>query len=320
LELFYGRLIVFEIFHHEDNGSIIEYRTEDLTGINSRICPERLKRGIGTIDVPVYSSEGCPFCPDFIDQMTPVFPDGKRIRIGESVTFPNLFPFAKYHVVTVITHDHMVAGFLPEQISNALSAQVLALKDKPGYKSINWNYLPSSGASLPHPHMQGLVDPKPDYLPLRYLSCSRRYFHEHGRSWWNDLMDYEMKSMRHLTGMNLFWYAHPVPIGEKELRCVLPITSIQDFTSYIDNFSEDLVKILNFYNYLGNGAWNMSVFFGSDSDDSFFSAFCILIARINPNPLSTSDTAFMERLHFEPVIMTLPEEMGILWRKYCEII
>jgi len=310
---------VFEIYRHENNGSIIEYRTEDLTGINSRICPERLKRGIGTVDIPVYSSEGCPFCQDLIDQMTPVFPDGRRIRMGESVTFPNLFPFASYHVVTVITNEHTVTRFCQEQISNALSAQVLAIGDKPGYKSINWNYLPSSGASLPHPHMQGLVDPKPDSLPLRYLTCSRRYYHENGRSWWNDLMDYEVKTMRHLTGMNLFWYAHPVPIGEKEIRCVLPITSIQDFIPYIGNFSQDLVKILNFYNYMGNGAWNMSIFFGSDSDATVFSAFCILIARINPNPLSTSDTAFMERLHFEPVIMTLPEEMGLFWRRYCEI-
>jgi UDPglucose--hexose-1-phosphate uridylyltransferase len=307
---------MYRIYRHEHNTGVIEFRIENLTGISSRISPERLKRGIGIVTVPVYSSEDCPFCPSRIDEMTPVFPDGSKIRVGESVTFPNLYPFATYHVVTVITRDHNVTAFTPGQLSNALSGQVLALKDKPGYKSINWNYLPSAGASLPHPHMQGLVDPRPDSLLLRYLNGSKQYFKDKGRSWWSDLKNEEENSTRSLHGLNFFWYANPVPIGEKELRCILPVTTISDFNQYIRKFSDDLVRILGFYNYMGNAALNMSIFFGEREDSAYFSAFGIIIARINPNPLSTSDTAFMERLHFEPVIMTLPEEIGSVWEIY----
>jgi galactose-1-phosphate uridylyltransferase len=295
------------------SGGFIEYRTEDLTGIRTRICPERLKRGIGTPAVPVYPAEGCPFCPGLIKTVTPVFSDGLRILHGESTTFPNLYPFAAYHVVTVITTSHSVEEFTVRQISDALAGQVYALRDQEGYKSINWNYLPSAGASLSHPHLQGLSDLQPDSLPGWYLEKGRKYHMDHGYRYCDVLKEYEEKNGRSLTGTHLFWYAHPVPIGEREIRCILPLTSIHDFPSIIDDFAVDLIKILKFYRDLGTSAFNMAIFFGNEKDKGYFSAFCSIISRINPNPYSTSDTAFMERLHLEPVILTLPEDLAAAW-------
>lgn len=305
---------MFQTSRHEHTSGFIEFRTESLTGIRSRICPERLKRGIGTPDIPYYTPDGCPFCPDLVNEVTPVFADGSRLVVGESITFPNLYPFASYHIVTVMTRDHMVRSFTQEQIQNALIGQIQGLQNKPGYVSINWNFLPSAGASLPHPHLQGLIDPIPDSLPGTYLSCSRQYYQHHNRVWWNDVCLHERESERFLPGLHLFWYAHPVPVGEKEIRCILPGVTITDFLESVNVFSEDLIQILDFYHDLGHGAWNLSIFFGQDSDRDYFSAFAVLIARINPNPLSTSDTAFMERLHYEPVILTLPEDLGRMWR------
>ena len=60
-------------------------------------------------------------------------------------------------------------------------------------------------------------------------------------------------------------------------------------------------------------AFNMAIVFGRETTEDF-SAFCSLISRINPNPLSTSDSAFMERLHNEPIILTLPEDLGRYYR------
>ena len=83
----------------------LQYREENLTGFRCRISPERLKR---RIDQPLYlpgESAGCPFCRENIFSVTPTFPDGSRILLGESVTFPNMFPFAAWHTVTVITKD-----------------------------------------------------------------------------------------------------------------------------------------------------------------------------------------------------------------------
>ncbi|MDD1724484.1 MAG: galactose-1-phosphate uridylyltransferase [Methanospirillum sp.] len=304
---------MFHTNRYEHSRGFIEYRTELLTGIKSRICPERLKRGIGRPDIPDYPDEGCPFCPDLVLEATPAFPDGRRVQIGECITFPNLFPFSSYHIVSVISRDHVVRRFSARQIRDALSAQVQVLSEVPGYVSINWNYLPSAGASLPHPHLQGLADPVPDTLPQKYLDGSKQYYSQYGISWWGVLKNKETETSRRLKGTNLFWYAHFVPIGEKEIRCILPCTTVSDFKGHIPDFAEDLIRILDFFQDMGNNAWNMSVFFGTETDRAFFSAFATIIVRINPNSLCTSDTAFMEKLHFEPVILTLPEDLGKLW-------
>ena len=66
---------------------------------------------------------------------------------------------------------------------------------------------------------------------------------------------------------------------------------------------------------LGTDAFNMSLFFDKSGSDHGFRAFCSMISRINPNPSSTGDSAFMERLHLEPVIMTLPEDIGNILQK-----
>ncbi|MGV8107903.1 galactose-1-phosphate uridylyltransferase [Methanospirillum sp.] len=308
------KIEMFQSRRLEHANGFIEFRTESLTGLKTRICPERLKRGIGIPDIPEYSSEGCPFCSDLVTSVTPVFPDGSRLIIGESITFPNLYPFASYHTVTVISRDHMVRTFTHRQIHDALTAQIESLEEQSGYVSINWNFLPSAGASLPHPHLQGLADPVPDTLPMKYLHGSEEFFHRHDYSWWKVLCDHESDSDRFLNGLNLFWYAHPVPIGEKEIRCVLPGTTLTDFGCVVRDFAEDLVRILDFYQDMGNGAWNLSIFFGKESERRYFNSFATIVARINPNPLSTSDTAFMEKLHMEPVILTLPEDIGMLWR------
>ncbi|MDD1727918.1 MAG: galactose-1-phosphate uridylyltransferase, partial [Methanospirillum sp.] len=297
----------------EHTGSYIEYRIEKLTGFRTRICPERLKRGIGSVSLPTYPDDGCPFCPDRIEEATPVFADGTRIRVGESLTFPNLYPYAVYHVVTAITRAHSVQRFTTKQIVDALKGQITALENQEGYVSINWNFLPSAGASLAHPHLQGLCDSTPDTMPARYFTAGLPYFQSYGTNYFNDMKEYAEQSESDLPGTSLFWYAHPVPIGEREIRCILPFTKIHEFHQVLGDFASDLVMILEFYRELGTSAFNMAIFFAHQESRDHVSAFCSLISRINPNPQSTSDTAFMERLHLEPVILTLPEELASIW-------
>jgi UDPglucose--hexose-1-phosphate uridylyltransferase len=293
----------------------LEYRQEDLTGLRCRISPDRLKRQIDqTLSIPTMS-DGCPFCPDTVLTVTPTFPDGSRILIGESVTFPNLYPFGEGHVVTVITNEHFVETFTRQQIVDALRGQTMALLPGCGYASINWNFLPSAGASLLHPHMQGLSDSRPSAIVERYLSASRKYRTMHGRSYWDAVRADERSSDRYLFGDEILWSAHAVPIGEREVRGILPVTSLNEFEGYIDLLARGILEILSLYRKLGTYAFNLSLFFDKAGADNGFSAFCSIISRINPNPYSTSDSAFMERMHLEPVILTLPEELGRYYRK-----
>jgi galactose-1-phosphate uridylyltransferase len=293
----------------------LQYREEHLTGLRCRISPDRLKR---QIDQSLYlpsNAEGCPFCRDAVMTVTPTFSDGNRIIRGESVTFPNLFPFGKGHVVTVMTREHAVVAFSRQQVVDALLSQIEALRQVDGYPSINWNFLPSAGASLVHPHMQGLSDSCPSRIVDVYIAASEQYRKKLGRNYWDAVREQERSSDRYLFGDEMLWSAHAVPVGEREVRGILPISTLDEMENYVDLVARGILEIISLYRELGTHAFNMSIFFDKSGNDHGFRAFCSMISRINPNPSSTSDSAFMERLHLEPVIMTLPEDFGKFYKK-----
>ncbi len=293
----------------------IQYRRESLTGIRCRISPVRLERHLDT-NMPIrYSADGCPFCPENIDAATPTFDGGSRIVHGESITFPNLYPYSACHTVTVITKDHTVDCFRKEQLADAFLGMIESLRGFDGYPSINWNYLPSAGASLVHPHLQGIADPVPSHLAERYLDGSAGYLREHKRVYWDDLRERERVSDRFLFEDEIFWSASPVPLGEREARGLLPISTLDELESYVDPLVSGLLTVIEFYRSLGTHAFNIALFFDKTGSDRGYRAFCSVISRINPNRLCICDSAFMERLHQEPVILTLPEDLGRLFRR-----
>jgi galactose-1-phosphate uridylyltransferase len=294
----------------------LHFRRETLTGLSCRISAERIKRGIDLSCQIEYPPDGCPFCGENLTSATPFFPDGKRIFVGESVTFPNLYPFAEWHTVTVISRDHAVSAFSREQLVDAFTGQLESLEGHAGYASINWNFLPSAGASLAHPHLQGLVDSRPSPLSARYLVGSEEYRRKHGRRYGEDLRKAEREAGRILMDGGVFWLANPVPLGEKEIRGILPVSHLSDLGPFVEDLTCGLLDIIAFYEKLGTHAFNFSLFFDKEGSDHGFMAFCSIIARINPNQLSMSDSSFMERLHLEPVILTMPEDLARMYREW----
>jgi len=306
---------MFSVREVDTGRGVLQYREEHLTGIRCRISPDRSKRQIDQTLYTPPDSAGCPFCRESVFSVTPAFPHGKRIIQGESVTFPNLFPFGEGHVVTVITREHWVGSFNRQQIADALLGQIEALQMTKGYPSINWNFLPSAGASLVHPHMQGLSDSRPSRIVDCYFSASEQFRREKGRIYWDAVREEEKNSDRYLFGDEILWSAHAVPIGEREVRGLLPISSIDEMENYVDLAAQGILEIISLYRKLGTYAFNMTFFFDKKGVDHGFRVFCSMISRINPNPSSTADSAFMERLHLEPVILTLPEDLGKFYKK-----
>ena len=96
----------------------IEYRFDPLTGEQSRINPERAERlkqaesDIRLKEIIDKSKETCVFCPERIEENTPRFPEAickeGRIRIGETVVFPNLNPFGENHAVGTLSEGHFL--------------------------------------------------------------------------------------------------------------------------------------------------------------------------------------------------------------------
>ena len=163
--------------------------------------------------------------------------------------------------------------------------------------------------------MQGLSDSCPSHIVDLYCAASELYHKKQGKNYWDAVKDQERCSDRYLFGDEIIWSAHAVPVGEREVRGLLPISTLDEMENYVDLISNGILEVIALYRELGTYAFNMSIFFDKNGNNHGFRAFCSLISRINPNPSSTSDSAFMERLHLEPVIMTLPEELGRFYKK-----
>ena len=306
---------MFSIEEVKTPNGTLQYRKDHLTAFSCRITSGRIKRGIDQPPLNTPIPAGCPFCPDLIERVTPTFPNGKRIIHGESVTFPNLFPFGEWHTVSTITKQHRVDTFTINQLIDAFMGQMESLLGHEGYPSINWNFLPSAGASIAHPHLQGIVDRLASMRINQFIEAGEKYIRHRGVCYWDDFRAAERCSERYLFGDEILWIANPVPIGEREVLGIFPISMLSDLPDHLLEFCNGLLSIIELYHSLGTYAFNMSIFFDKCGLNRGFRAFCSIIARINPNTLSLSDSSFMERLHFEPVILTSPEDLGRYYRK-----
>jgi hypothetical protein len=77
----------------------------------------------------------------------------------------------------------------------------------------------------------------------------------------------------------------------------------------------DILRVIALYAAQGTRAFNFSLFFDRVQSQREYRAFCSMIARISPNALSISDSAFMERIHLEPVVLTLPENLAATFHR-----
>jgi len=305
---------MFTIHELAGDRGLIQYRRDDLTGISCRISPRRRHRCLGEEAIEGMDPAPCPFCPERLAEETPEFPGGGRLERGESVTFPNLYPFAECHIVTVLTRAHAVDGFTVRQIADGLGAQAEVLRRYPGYTAINWNHLSTAGASMSHPHLQGIGDPRPGFLHGRYIAGSLEYQKTHGRCYWSRFVEQERDGPRFLFGDEISWSAAPVPLGEAEIRGVLPVSDIGDLDPWITPLAGDLSRVLRFYHLRGTRAFNMALYLAKPGLAPGFRVICSIIARINPTRSCLGDSAFMERLHLEPVVLTTPEDLAREYR------
>jgi galactose-1-phosphate uridylyltransferase len=214
-----------------------------------------------------------------------------------------------------MTRAHSVRKFTQRQMEDALAAQVESLQGIQGYPSINCNYLSTAGATLAHPHLQGLVDVRPSTLLGLFLNGSQRYHKRTGHSYWDDLVTQERREERFLFGTEIPWLASAVPLGEREVRGILPISTIDEVIPLVPRLAADILQVIDTYASQGTRAFNFSIFFDRNPSHREFRAFCSIIARISPNAQSISDSAFMERIHLEPVVLTFPEELAAYFRE-----
>ena len=67
-----------------------------------------------------------------------------------------------------------------------------------------------------------------------YLAASEQYRKKQGRNYWDAVREQERSSDRYLFGDEILWSAHAVPVGEREVRGILPISTLDEMENYAD--------------------------------------------------------------------------------------
>ncbi|MGO8987921.1 MAG: hypothetical protein ACLQGU_22985 [bacterium] len=304
----------------------LEIRRDDLTGHRSRILPYRRKYPEIVISQEMLeaSKKICPFCADQIFSSTPkllpeIASEG-RIRRGRACLFPNAFPYARYNWVIVLCEEHFL---YPDQFSVEMLRDGFAvaqegiqriIKSQPDYQYsyISWNYLPSSGAGLFHPHIQILVEDVPTASHQEVLEGILRHRDEGIPSFWESFLLEEIKRGERYIGrqgdVHFLTAFSPRGIFGEILMLFANRSTIDEVrTKDWADFSRGLTKV---FQYLKNHilSFNLSLFSGN-RDGSRSWVHGRLCPRMIVPPWFTSDINYFEKLHDEVMCVISPEEL-----------
>ena len=275
----------------------------------------------------------CLFCPERVLNGTPMFTselvDSGRFKRNTFILFPNLFPFAKYHGVGIISEDHHLElnSISQDILRNCLVGckdffKLIASKDPDArYITISLNHLPPAGASIVHPHVQIIQDYKPTTMLEKALKASENYYKNYGSYFWDDLVESEkILDKRFISSGNVLdWIASFAPLADKEVIGIYRLHK-ECFTDLSNDklagMAKDISTMLSLlYNKLGVKSINMSIYSAPIGlKHKHFRVHVRIISRVKPTALYTNDMGFMEILQAEPVVPSLPETTAHILR------
>jgi len=298
---------------------IVELRKDPLTGKLVRINIERARRPHEGLKVKIEKEGKCPFCPKNVEKMTPKF-TGKKERYvqGNSILFPNLYPFGENHAIVVLTKKHSVRlGDITEKdLFNAFQNCMKFFEDVCDgcYPSINFNFLPPSGASILHPHFQIMAETRPTSFLREMIRKSKEYWKKTRSNFWKDIVEIEReKGERFISTINGFhWIADFAPLKNNQLSAIID-ANVSCFLEldrkWLRRLSRSLSTIFKCLDALGIMSVNMAIFSGLKQMEDYFLLNLKIVARKGLGKC-ISDMGFMEVLHGESVVETIPEDFA----------
>ena len=304
----------------------VEVRWDPLTGHSSRIVKGVTLLGPSSYDLEALArqtQENCLFCPGRIEQATPRLPAsvdaGGRIRHGRAVLFPNIVSYSQYSSVSVYGPDlHFLPleRMTPELMTDSLHTQVefvpavMRADPEAQWASINANHMLPSGSSLFHPHTQGSVD--------RYPTTFQRLLSQVSQERFEAYLEAERQVGERYVGQiaGIEWLASFAPVGFHELRAFVPGVSspAQLGAEQIEALGQGLATALNLYADLGFQSFNAAIY-GAPPSASPSMLNLRLVARSNLEPLYRSDATYYERLHWQAMVDTSPEDLAARARR-----
>ena len=279
------------------------------------------------------SAKNCFFCGDAVERSTPrypadIIPEG-RIKVGEAVLFPNLYPVGKYHSVIVLSKAHFLtlAEFSPEIIGNGLIAArnfintIYSQDATASFVAVNANYLFTAGATLVHPHLQMLITPAAYSHHGRLVEAGSLYYRDNGSCYFTDLISEERKNnIRYVAQRGKWhWITAFAPMGNNEINAIHEVECDYGVLSDSDivDVAYGISRVLSMYESLGHLGFNYSILSVRDPADKR-SCRCIvkIISRQNLYPNYRNDDYFLQKLLHSELIINLPEELALKLKGY----
>jgi galactose-1-phosphate uridylyltransferase len=306
-----------------------EIRFDPLTGRTARICHfMKLKWEKPDFQALTAGTEAwCPFCPDKVLQVTPLFPPDLipegRLQKGDMVLFPNIAPYDAVGAVATFGSRHFIpmTEFTQELMVQAfgLALDFLRRVEATGHKEavypiVNWNYMPPAGSSLIHAHLQVFATSTAPNLMRQELQASERYRQTQGAVYWEDLIASEEGEGKRYLGKigRSHWLIAFAPMGVA--GDVLAIW--EDVHRTLDLNDEDLAdmaeglgRVMGAYDRMGIYSFNMNFFTGAKGDDHFRFHLLFSPRTFFNQKLGATDIGALRNLYNETLCLAYPEEI-----------
>jgi len=315
----------------------VEIRTHPLTGRSCRITFARSEeKEAGTARLPepppaASDTDSCPFCRPQVLERTPRFPpdlisEGRLIK-GESILFPNLYPYGRYSAVSLFDNRHFVEigkadpGTYTDSLENCQDyvRRVRTVDPDTDCWAITQNHLPSAGGSLVHPHLQVFGDRAASNHHRFFRNKAATHREQTGALLFSDYLRLEKKTGRRMIGNTgrWEWMAAFAPEGFFEIWGILPgVFSIPRMTpSDIEGLARGILNAQKFYRSLNRNGYNLGIL-SIEREASRLELRAVLMVRANYAPWVRSDLTGFEMMLGEMATFTAPEETARLARPF----
>jgi len=315
---------------------IIELRTNPITFRTSRVTLSRIgekEKGTESLPAPPPDADRkveCPFCLPQVMTKTPqcvaeFLPSG-RLVCGNSLLFPNLFPYGRYSAVSLFDDTHFVEiGTAPvhsyrDSLLNSAEylRRIREFDPQALYMAITQNHLPSAGGSLLHPHLQVHADRLPSNHHRFLQRRAEEYRAETGSFIFSDYARHEREDGRRYIGNTgrWQWMAAFAPEGFYEIWGILPgYTSVKDLGEEDwENLAQGIIKVQKFYRSLCRNGYNFGLLSIEDGND-YFEMRAIILVRSNFAPWVRNDHTGYEVMLGDMATFVQPEETARLARR-----
>jgi len=251
----------------------------------------------------------------------------RRLKMGKSILFPNLFPYGSYSAVSLMDENHFVeigsaslTSYGDSFINSIQYLREISKKDPDAiYMAVTQNHLPSAGGSLLHPHLQINADRIPANHHRYLLERCSKYYQQNKSLLFSDYLAHEREeSSRYIdrTG-DWEWVTSFAPEGFFEIWGILPgAFSIQDLSDdRLRALSQGVLNTQRFYRSLNRNGYNFGMLW-VEAPFSRLELRVVLVVRSNYAPWVRNDHTGFEVMLGDMATFVAPEITAGLARKY----